>query len=117
MTARCFKADLLNPSHTEAVVKLLNDYANDFYGGGEPLPQYSREHLIAELAKRPTAHVFLAEVGGILVGLSICFEGFSTFACKPLMNIHDMFVAPSYRRQGISTELLFYIGIALIKKT
>ena len=35
-----------------------------------------------------------------------CFEGFSTFACKPLVNIHDITVLPQYRGKGISQRVL-----------
>jgi len=38
--------------------------------------------------------------------MAICIEGFSTFACKSLINIHDMITLPSYRRKGICTSLL-----------
>jgi ribosomal protein S18 acetylase RimI-like enzyme len=40
------------------------------------------------------------------VGLAICIEGFSTFACRPLLNIHDMVVVREYRGRGIAKRLL-----------
>jgi len=39
-------------------------------------------------------------------GLAICFEGFSTFACKPLINIHDFAVAPEFRGRGLAKRIL-----------
>ena len=33
-------------------------------------------------------------------------EGFSTFACKPLLNIHDFAVLRPYRGQGIGKLML-----------
>jgi len=83
-----FKADLNNEIHSISVLKLLDDYAKDIMGGGEELPVFVKENLIQELKKRPTASVFLAFVDDAPAGLAICFEGFSTFACKPLINIH-----------------------------
>jgi GNAT superfamily N-acetyltransferase len=38
--------------------------------------------------------------------MATLIEGFSTFAAAPLLNIHDMVVAPSHRRRGISHALL-----------
>jgi len=38
-----------------------------------------------------------------------CFEGFSTFACKPLINIHDVAVADAYRRRGIAQQMMRYV--------
>ncbi|MDX1344493.1 MAG: GNAT family N-acetyltransferase, partial [Sedimenticolaceae bacterium] len=34
------------------------------------------------------------------------FEGFSTFKCKPLLNIHDVIVLPSCRGKGIVGRML-----------
>src|SRR5690606_23942155 len=39
-------------------------------------------------------------------GLAICFEGFSSFYCMPLLNIHDLVVLEKYRGLGISHKLL-----------
>jgi hypothetical protein len=91
------KVDLDNKEQTSAVLRLLNEYAMDGMGGGEPLPQYSTDNLIPELKKRrSTTHLFLAFVDETVpVGLANCFEGFSTFACKPLLNIHDFAVSVS----------------------
>ena len=44
--------------------------------------------------------------GPLPVGLLIGFEGFSTFACKPLLNVHDISVRPVQRGKGIARKLL-----------
>ena len=36
----------------------------------------------------------------------ICIEGFSSFACMPLINIHDMAVLPKFRGRKYSQKLL-----------
>ena len=36
----------------------------------------------------------------------VSFEGFSTFQCRPLLNIHDVAVAGKYRGEGLSKRLL-----------
>jgi ribosomal protein S18 acetylase RimI-like enzyme len=99
-------ADLNNPAHASAVVYLLNEYAKDDMGGGEPLSTYTQANLVKEMAKRPTIHVVLAFVDGKPAGLINCIEGFSTFACKPLLNIHDVVVLAEYRGKSISSQLL-----------
>lgn len=99
-------ADLNNPAHASAVVYLLNEYAKDDMGGGEPLSTYTQANLVKEMAKRPTIHVVLAFVDGKPAGLINCIEGFSTFACKPLLNIHDVVVLAKYRGKSISSQLL-----------
>ena len=40
------------------------------------------------------------------VGLVLCFEGFSSFLCQPLLNIHDVVVDPRFRGQGVAQQLL-----------
>jgi GNAT superfamily N-acetyltransferase len=100
------KADLNVPAYADAVVRLMNEYALDPMGGGEGLSDYAKANLAAELTKRKTAHVVLALVDAEPAGLLVCFEGFSTFACKPLLNIHDVIVALPHRGKGLSKLLL-----------
>ena len=99
-------ADLSNQSHARAVVYLLNEYAKDDMGGGEELSEHVKLNLSSELAKRPGIHAVLAFVDQQPAGLAICIEGFSTFACKPLLNIHDLAVVPGFRGQGLAHKLL-----------
>lgn len=99
-------ADLFNPSHGQAVLYLLNEYAEGEMGGNRGLSEYAKANLIEKLAAKPGTHVFLAYVRDLPVGLAICFEGFSTFSCKPLLNIHDIVVTEEYRGRGISKRLL-----------
>nr|WP_254923807.1 GNAT family N-acetyltransferase [Pseudanabaena sp. SR411] len=88
------------------MIQLMDEYALDPMGGGQGLSNQVKLNLPAELAKRKSAHVILAFVDSQPAGLVICFEGFSTFACKPLLNIHDAIVALPYRGQGLSKLLL-----------
>lgn len=62
--------------------------------------------MVPELAKRQDAFTLLAWVDGEAVGFSNCFEGFSTFAARPVVNIHDLAVRPDHRGRGISQALL-----------
>jgi GNAT superfamily N-acetyltransferase len=50
--------------------------------------------------------VLLRIIDGAPAGLANCFEAFSTFSCKPLINIHDLMVLPAFRGNGISQKLL-----------
>lgn len=101
-----FIADFSNPTHADAVIWLLNEYAQDEMGGGKELTPFVKQHLIAELQKRPNIHGVLAFVDDKPAGLALCIEGFSTFACKPLLNIHDIVVVSEYRGRGLSKRLL-----------
>ncbi|MFZ2452175.1 MAG: GNAT family N-acetyltransferase [Methylovulum miyakonense] len=99
-------ADLSLPKHAQAIISLLDEYAQDPMGGGAPLPAFVRANLIAELKKRQGVYVIMAMLGDHAAGMAICFEGFSTFACKPLLNIHDVIVSAKHRGRGIAKQLL-----------
>ncbi len=95
-------ADLSKPNHATALVELLNFYAIDPMGGGEELSDYVKENLAVTLAARSDTTVIFALDCQEVIGMVVCVEGFSTFACKPLINIHDVIVKPAYRGKGIS---------------
>jgi ribosomal protein S18 acetylase RimI-like enzyme len=100
------RADYHNPLHASALVLLLDAYAQDPAGGGEPLSEFAKTHLVEALAQRPQAFSVLAFADGQPVGLVNCIEGFSTFACRPLVNIHDVAVLPSHRGQRVAEQML-----------
>lgn len=100
------RADYANPGHAQAVVALLDAYAQDPFGGGEPLSPFARAHLVPSLAARPQAFSVLAFDGEQAVGLVNCIEGFSTFKCLPLVNVHDVAVLAAYRGQGVAQAML-----------
>ena len=94
-----------DPAHAAALIDLLDYYARDPAGGGEPLSDFARDNLIAELAARPFVFSVLAFDGATPVGLVNAIEGLSTFACRPLVNVHDVVVTASHRGRGIAGKL------------
>jgi GNAT superfamily N-acetyltransferase len=99
-------ADYRNPAHARALVDLLDTYASDPTGGGAPLAAGVKAGLPAALAARPQAFSVLAYDGEAPVGLVNCIEGFSTFACKPLVNVHDVVVLASHRGRRVAQRML-----------
>ncbi len=106
MTLSIVRADYRNPIHAAALIAVLDSYAHDAMGGGEGLSDAAKQHLVDALAQRPHAFSVLAFDGELAVGLVNCFEGFSTFAVKPLVNVHDVAVLPSHRGQGIAQMMM-----------
>lgn len=43
---------------------------------------------------------------GVPSGICNCFAGFSTFACKPLVNVHDCYVVATARGAGLCGRML-----------
>ncbi len=106
MSLNIIQADLSNDNHANVLIELLNSYAMDPAGGGEPLNKYTQDNLIDQLSKTPNHLSFIAFSDDQPAGLAICFEGFSTFACKPLINIHDFIVTSNFRCKGIGKALI-----------
>lgn len=101
-------ADLSDPNQAGAVVTLLDRYAKHPMGGGQPLSEFTRKNLTKTLARRSDCTIILAFDKNTAVGLCNCFECFSTFACRPILNIHDVYVDENYRGQGIAPKMMQY---------
>jgi len=106
MEVTVVKADYFNKKHEEDIQVLLNSYASDPMGGGIPLREEVRKKVVKELSRLPHAFSVIAYSNGSPVGLANCFEAFSTFSCKPIINIHDIVVKKEFRGNGISHKLL-----------
>ncbi len=105
------QADYRDPRHAQDIGYLLNCYALDPMGGGEALPEQVRSRLAGELAALPQAFSVLCYLDDQPAGLVNCFEGFSTFRCRPLVNIHDVVVLEEFRGRGISSLMLAEVEV------
>jgi ribosomal protein S18 acetylase RimI-like enzyme len=106
MSIRIVEADLSLAEHQEAVLAMVDAYSRDAMGNGKPLDQDVRTRLIPGLRRHPTTLIFLAFDGVQPIGAAVCFIGFSSFAAKPIINIHDFVVLPTSRGKGIGRRLL-----------
>ena len=106
MSLRVVAVDLENGAISAAWLGLLEHYARDPMGGGVGLSPCTRARLVRELAALPSFHGALAWAGDEAVGLINCFAGFSTFAARPLLNVHDIVVRADWRGQGVARALL-----------
>jgi ribosomal protein S18 acetylase RimI-like enzyme len=98
--------DFSQSAHRDALILLLEAYAQDPMGGGEPLDAEVKARLCDDMAARPMVASFIAWLDGSPVGLVNCVEGFSTFKSRPLMNIHDLAVLPGHRGMGVGQALM-----------
>ncbi|WP_019614771.1 GNAT family N-acetyltransferase [Psychromonas ossibalaenae] len=99
------QADLTIAEHAQAYLQLMSHYALDPMGGGEALSDFAKENLIEALLKRNDVFIVLIFKDKNPAALLTAIEGFSTFACRPLLNIHDLVVHNNYRGQGLSGQL------------
>ncbi len=105
MTVTSIRADYHNEQHTKDLLMLLNAYALDPMGGGKALSDFTQKNLITTLQQRSEMLTILCYVDDEPAGIVNCVEGFSTFNCKPLLNIHDCGVLTEYRGMGLTRKM------------
>jgi ribosomal protein S18 acetylase RimI-like enzyme len=108
--------DYKNERQTDELLELLNEYAKDPMGGGTELASITKSNLVSELKKRAFVFSIICYVDGKPAAFSNCIEGFSTFKCKPLINIHDFAVNPEFRGLQLSQILMNKIEEIAIDK-
>ena len=100
------EVDYANPDHCAGIVSILDSYASDPVGGGQPLCEEVKRRVVSTLHEHPSALVLLALAEHKPVGIAVCFLGLSTFQARPLLNLHDLAVLPEYRGRGLGRALL-----------
>lgn len=107
-------ADWSNRGDCMAVVQLLQAYAMHPMGGAEPLSDYACQNLPDAMATMSGAFSVIGWQAGSdgakqAVALANCFTALSTFACQPLINIHDLYVDDVARGKGTGQGLLDFV--------
>jgi ribosomal protein S18 acetylase RimI-like enzyme len=100
------EADLRDPADAAALVEIIDSYARGPGGQGRPLSAHARVGMARGLREHPCAFALLAFVGARPAGAAVCVWGFSTFAGRPYVNVHDLAVLPDFQGQGVGTRLL-----------
>ena len=109
---RIFAADYQDEEHMAALLALLDAYAQDPMGGGHGLSAHAKEKLPDALRARGQLFSVLAwDDNSGPAGLVNCVEGFSTFACQPLVNVHDVVVLPAFRGHGLAGRMLQLVDV------
>jgi GNAT superfamily N-acetyltransferase len=100
MMLQCKLVEYSDNEDVESLLSLLDHYAKDPMGGGSGLSDFAKSSLAGALANFPGAFSVIGRFDGKAVALANCFMGFSTFQCKPIVNIHDLVVHADYRGRG-----------------
>lgn len=100
------RADLTDPGEGAALVEIIDSYARGPGGQDAPLTSFARREMVKGLTLHPSAIVLLAFASGRAVGAAVCVFGFSTFAGRPTVNIHDLAVLPDFQGRGIGRGLI-----------
>ncbi|GBL06204.1 N-acetyltransferase [Glaciecola sp. KUL10] len=98
-----------NETQCEQLIDLLESYALDPMGGDTPLADVVKKNLCQALQVRAYMKSFICYVDDKPAGFANCIESFSTFNCKPVLNIHDFAVKPEFRGLQLSQHLMMAI--------
>ncbi len=100
-------ADYARPAHVQAIAELMRAYSGDVMGGGKPLPLEHCLNIAPSLQSFTHATTLLAfDPQEEPIALATSFMSFSTFTLKPVLNLHDFFVAERWRGKGVAVALL-----------
>lgn len=102
-----------NHIDNESIVQLLNEFMNgsDTINGIEKIDI----GIIDELKRISTTRIYLCENSKDIIGIAVCFIGFSTYKQKRLLNIHDFFIRKEFQGKGIGKLFLEYIEQECLK--
>lgn len=87
-------------------MSLLDAYMHDDMGLCNPLKNKHGQKVINDLFAHNSYIGFFVENDGEYIALANCFINYSTFAARPLINIHDFVVHPGHRNKGAGVFLL-----------
>ena len=107
------RVDYENESQRSLWLSLLQEYATDPMGGGEPIRQDTLTRLCEMVRGKHEYHPnlvsFIGYEAGLPIAMTNCIMSFSTFKAAPIFNIHDFCVNQAYRNKGYAQKLLLFI--------
>jgi len=91
--------DVKSPEQRAQFEVLFNEYSSDLSANIE-------SYVVKQLFGLPYFHGFICYVNGEPGAFAVCFESYSTYRSKRILNIHDFMVSSNYRGKGVGKALL-----------
>jgi ribosomal protein S18 acetylase RimI-like enzyme len=107
----CRLANYANSFDVNECAHLLNEYSKSEFGASKDVSEFCRRNITKEMRKMCANDVCFSVLAiqnrsGACVGLINCFMAFSTFQCRPIVNVHDVFVVPNCRGMNITGKMM-----------
>ncbi|SON48374.1 Acetyltransferase family protein [Vibrio tapetis subsp. tapetis] len=96
---KTIRIDINNNLQRSQFNQLFNEYAKAVSANLDPL-------VTNKIFELPYFHGFLCYIEQQPVAFAVCFESFSTYRSKKVLNIHDFMVSLNHRGQGMGKILL-----------
>lgn len=93
------RLDINNPQQRNDMQQLFQEYS-------QSSSAEIRSDIVEKLCELPYFTGFMAYHGDTPAGFAVCFESFSSYRCKKVLNIHDFMVSARYRGRGFCKTLL-----------
>ena len=100
------EADLADETQVARLFEILDAYARGPGGQNAPLSDRARENLGPGLREHPMSFALFGRLGGEIVGAAVRVWGFSTFAGRPSLNLHDFSELPEAQGRCVGTAIL-----------
>ncbi|HIF5585247.1 TPA: GNAT family N-acetyltransferase [Vibrio parahaemolyticus] len=88
-----------NLEHRKTLEALFREYSSDVSASIEST-------IVNQLFELPYFHGFLCLNDDVPLGFAVCFESFSTYRARKMLNIHDFMISSNARGQGLGKLLL-----------
>jgi ribosomal protein S18 acetylase RimI-like enzyme len=93
-----------NKNDKIVAVTMLNEFMNREKNNGE-----IEITIIEKIQNLGYAKIYFCEDANDVIGIAVCFKGFSTYKQRELLNIHDFYIRSNYQGKGIGKNFLDYI--------
>ncbi|SGZ01322.1 Acetyltransferase, gnat family [Moritella viscosa] len=88
-----------NLEHREALELLFQEYSSGVSATIDST-------IVNQLFALPYFHGFLCFTGNKPLGFAVCFESYSTYRARKVLNIHDFMISSNSRGKGLGKLLL-----------
>ncbi|WP_375753590.1 GNAT family N-acetyltransferase [Vibrio sp. HN007] len=96
---KVFRLDIESHQQRSDMQKLFVEYSSNADAN-------IKENIVEKLCELLYFIGFIAYLGEKPAGFAVCFESFSSYRCKKVLNIHDFMISEAYRGKGYGKVLL-----------